>query len=575
MISFFRSLWPGTIPPGLNTEDEISVLRERILQVLLLSSLSIALIAFALVIPSFIQSQRWGIVVVFTLAIFLMVAMAFIRQIRFSVRAAGLLVVIYVIAFGGLLANGLSGNGPVLMASFVAITAIFLGLWACIAAGVLALGTLMTMGLLMAQNIIPAPPIAIQANATNIGEWFTHSLVIGLVGIYFIATLTILVNGLRHSLFSQKQLTKDLTNERDTLENRVQLRTTELERRAVEMETASQIASNIAAITDLDELLMNAVELIKREYQLYYAAVFLLDDRHEFAVLRSGTGEAGAKMLASGHRLKLVETSMVAFAILKNEVRLAQDVEQEAIHFKNPNLPDTLSELSLPLVVGGTTIGALDVQSDKLRYFQPDDIRVLKVAADQLAVAIDKARILQQLTQTLEDLRLNLQHTTQESWQGFMRLSRRSYNYQFRQGKAVESGGAISLQANEALSLGSSVIASGITAETGKPFTTVAIPIKLRDHVLGVIDLKFETQTVPANLLETLDTVSNRLAFALENARLLEEIRMRAERDRLVSNISAKVRAEANVDKVLQTVVLELGRSLSVSGVVVQLRSAD
>jgi hypothetical protein len=171
-------------------------------------------------------------------------------------------------------------------------------------------------------------------------------------------------------------------------------------------------------------------------------------------------------------------------------------------------------------------------------------------------------------------LRASYRQTTQESWQGFMRLSKRTYNYQYHHGK-LESGGTVSPSAGAALIQGNSVVANSTSPETGKVYTTVAIPIKLRDHVLGVIDLKLETQSVPVNLLETLDAASNRLAFALENARLLEEIRMRAERDHLVSNISAKVRAEADVDKVLQTVALELGRSLSVSGVVVQLRSAD
>lgn len=574
MKNFFRSIWPGTIPPGIQVDDEISVLRERILQVLLIASWSIALIILVFVTPTFIAIQRWLVLIMYILSIVLLTVMTLGRKIRYIVRAVSLLWVLYMVAFGGLITYGLSGNGPVILAGFVAITAIFLGLWASVVAGGVAVFTLWIIGLLMSQNIIPVPSVSLQANSNSFGEWFTRSLVMALVGIFFIATLTILISGLRRSLGAQKQLAKDLTQERDTLEERVQQRTAESERRAVEIETASQIAKDISVITDLDELLTNAVELIKREYKLYYAAVFLLDEHCEFAVLRSGTGTAGAKMLEQNHRLKLADTSMVGYAALHNEVRLSQDVEQDAVHYKNPMLPDTRSELALPLAVGGRTIGALDVQSEKARYFMPADIRVLQVAADQLAVAIDKARILQQLTHTLDDLRQSYQQTTQESWQGFMRLSRQAYNYQYRQGQ-LHTGATLSLHANEAISLGTAVIASNISAETGKPQTAVAIPIKLRDHILGVIDFKFDTQAVPANLLETLNAATNRLAIALENARLLEEIRMRAERDRLVSNISAKVRAEADVDQVLQTVALELGRSLSVSGVVVQLRSPD
>ena len=122
---------------------------------------------------------------------------------------------------------------------------------------------------------------------------------------------------------------------------------------------------------------------------------------------------------------------------------------------------------------------------------------------------------------------------------------------------------------------GKLVIKQQSDPSTGKPFTCVAIPIKLREQVLGVLDLRFETRMVPANMIEMLEAAANRLALALENARLLEEIQMSAAREHMVSNISAKVRAESEVDRVLQTVVTELGRSLGVSDVLVQLRGNE
>ena len=122
----------------------------------------------------------------------------------------------------------------------------------------------------------------------------------------------------------------------------------ELERRAVELETTSTISKDISQITSLDLLLPTAVELIKKAYHLYYVGLFLVDDRHEFAVLRAGTGEAGITMLSVNHQLKLAETSMVGYTILKKEVRLAQDVDLDPIHFQNPYLPETRSELCIP-----------------------------------------------------------------------------------------------------------------------------------------------------------------------------------------------------------------------------------
>jgi GAF domain-containing protein len=279
-------------------------------------------------------------------------------------------------------------------------------------------------------------------------------------------------------------------------------------------------------------------------------------------------------MLAMNHRLKLAETSMVGYSILNKENRLAQDVDQDPVHYHNPLLTETRSELSMPLTVGDEAIGALNLQSTQPRYFMPDDIRVLQIAVDQLAVAIDKARLVQQLTKTLDELQISYRQTTQQSWQGFLQLARRNFAYSYRQGN-LSTDSPKSLQASQALALGQPVFSHSTSPETGNAMTNVAVPIKLRDQVLGVLDLHFEIDRVPPNLLETLEAASNRLALALDNARLLEEIQLRAAREHMVSNISSKVRAESEVEKVLQTVVAELGRSLGVSDVLVQLRNVE
>ena len=198
----------------------------------------------------------------------------------------------------------------------------------------------------------------------------------------------------------------------------------------------------------------------------------------------------------------------------------------------------------------------------------------MQIAADQLAVAIEKAQLVQQLTTTLDELRQSFRQTTQQSWQGFMRARRQNYSYQYRQGN-LEATETTTSQAFEAMLLGRPVVTHSTSIEPGKGTTTVAVPIKLREQVLGVLNLNFDTPKVPADLIEMLEAVTNRMALALENARLLEEIQMRAAREHLVGDISTKVRAESEIDKVLQTVAAELGRSLGVSGVLVQLRGTE
>lgn len=168
-------------------------------------------------------------------------------------------------------------------------------------------------------------------------------------------------------------------------------------RRARLLEAAARVSRNITSILDLDALLHATVDIICEEFGFYYAGVFLVDADSQLAVLRAGRGEAGAQMLAQGHHLPLDGASMVGAAITTRQARIALDVELEAARFRNPLLPLTRSELALPLTVGGTVIGALTVQSTDEHAFSEDDITALQTLADQLAVAINNARLLHDL----------------------------------------------------------------------------------------------------------------------------------------------------------------------------------
>ncbi|MEA3338727.1 MAG: GAF domain-containing protein, partial [Chloroflexota bacterium] len=175
------------------------------------------------------------------------------------------------------------------------------------------------------------------------------------------------------------------------------------DRRAQLLEAAALVGREFTAILDLDELLSKTVDIICAAYGFYYAGVFLVDDAdsaesgEEWAVLRAGRGKAGAAMLSAGHRLKVGGLSMTGDAISQQRARIVLDVGEETVFFKNPYLPDTRSEMALPLIVGGEAIGALTVQSTQEAAFNDDDITALQAMADQLAVTIDNARLLKDL----------------------------------------------------------------------------------------------------------------------------------------------------------------------------------
>lgn len=169
------------------------------------------------------------------------------------------------------------------------------------------------------------------------------------------------------------------------------------ERRSRLLKAANRVGREVASILDLDRLLPQTVNIICEAYGLYYAGVFLVDEKGEYAVLRAGYGKAGKAMLAEGHKLRVGTDSMIGACVAMGEARIALDVGEERVHFKNPHLPHTRSEMALPLIYGGKTLGAVTIQSSEERAFSDDDITTLLTMAEHLAVAINNANLIDEL----------------------------------------------------------------------------------------------------------------------------------------------------------------------------------
>ena len=152
----------------------------------------------------------------------------------------------------------------------------------------------------------------------------------------------------------------------------------------------------------MEELLQQVVDLVQARFELYYAGLFLVaqevtgdGESGNWAVLQVGTGEAGRQMVEQGHKLEIGGESMIGRCVATKQPRIAMDVGEEAVRFANPLLPDTRTELALPLVSRGQALGALTIQSRQQAAFSVDDIAVLQTMADQLAITIDNANLIE------------------------------------------------------------------------------------------------------------------------------------------------------------------------------------
>jgi GAF domain-containing protein/HAMP domain-containing protein len=169
------------------------------------------------------------------------------------------------------------------------------------------------------------------------------------------------------------------------LEKRVEARTEQLR-------ASADVGRTAASVLDPDDLLRSVVNLITERFGFYYAAVFTNDSQSQYAILREATGEAGRVLKTQGHQLEIGGQSMVGQVIAHRHLRIALDVGDEVVRFANPLLPDTRSEIALPLVVGDQVLGALDVQSTEEAAFDESNAAVLQSMADQIAIALSNAR---------------------------------------------------------------------------------------------------------------------------------------------------------------------------------------
>ncbi len=335
-----------------------------------------------------------------------------------------------------------------------------------------------------------------------------------------------------------------------SLEERVAERTAEVEARSRQLETVAQIGNVIASIRDLDTLLERVTHLISQQLGFYHVGIFLLDEDGEYAVLSAANSEGGQRMLARGHRLKVGQVGIVGYATGYRRPRIALDVGEDAVFFDNPDLPDTRSEIALPLIAGQTLLGALDVQSTEPNAFSQEDVRILQLLADQLAVAIENARLFTQSQQALEEAQRAYGRLSREAWLHMLASGQRGGYRSAGSGVHPLSGAEdLAPVEQEALRAGKLVLRE--VEDTQQ----VAIPIRVRGMTLGVFRTQrpVEQGRWTQEELQTLQNITAELGDALESARLYTETQLRAENERRLGELAAQVRATLDVEDILKT----------------------
>jgi GAF domain-containing protein len=394
---------------------------------------------------------------------------------------------------------------------------------------------------------------------------FTSSGILNLL----VSRLNLAIATAKENERAQIETNQELRELQISLEERVNNRTAELtkrsselektniqaQRRAAQFEAVTQVAQAITSIRDLQELLPRMASVISESFGFYHVSVFLLDDANEFAVLTATNSAGGKKMMARNHRLRVGEQGIVGYVTSIGKPRLAMDVGEDAVYFDNPELPETHSEMALPLISGSQIIGALDVQSTERGAFNSEDVQMLSLLANQVSLAIENARLFDETRRALAESETISRQNIREAW---AKLPAEQQLHGFR----YSLTGAVPLSSPlEVSESGNGTIKTG-QAEKSQ----IVVPIELRGERIASLIVQ-SPSSVDEDQLDLIRAVAERVAISAENARLFDETTRRAERERTVSEITGKIRSVNDPQAMIQIAIEELRNALGASRV--------
>jgi len=318
--------------------------------------------------------------------------------------------------------------------------------------------------------------------------------------------------------------------------------------RTSQLQALTEVSRAIANINELDILLPTITRVISDNFGFYHVGIFLNDDHNEYTLLSAANSEGGQRMLKRGHRLKIGAAGIVGNVIATGVPRIALDTGSDAAFLINPDLPDTRSEMAIPLRSGRQTIGALDVQSTEPNAFSNEDIEVLSTLGDQVSIAIENTRLFEDAIRSAAENQVLLQQYARSQWSGLLKAKNKiGYRY---------SGKVEELTENESFSE-----------------ADAQVPIMVRGQVIGTVLVKAPAGgRFSADELDIIRAATERAAIAAENARLLEDSQKRAFKEQTIGQIASTISASVNMQNILQTAVEELGRTLTGSQVSIRLK---
>ena len=546
-MSWLRGVDPSMVPAGVAARGEIPVWRERILQSLLLLTALAAIFVFALAIPRVVHARDWTSLALTSLAFLLVVILPFLRSTPYLLRTWLIIGIFYGLALHNLLVWGVTRNASLYFLAVIVWVGLLLGIRAGIAAIILTFLSLSALAGSMNSGLISQPMQAALLASQQTANWISVAVHMGFLGGFVLIAIYIITQNLSASLESQRSLNERLNQVQRSLTETVEIRTAELDRRLRQLRAASAVSRAISTFLDPRSLLQRVVNLIQETFGYYYVGAFIIDDNGSTARLEAGSGDAGRAMVAFGHVLAVGGNSMVGWAAANMTSRIALDTGQEAVRFNNPFLPDTRSEMALPIISRGRCLGVLTIQSDQPEAFDQDDISILEGIADSVAIALENAQLFEQTRQSLDQVRALNQTFTSEGWHDLQALV-----------GDIEFTHEDTTQGDH----------HGLSSQ-------VDIPLLVREEIIGNLSLDIPYSNLSPEDEEFIQSITNQTAIALENARLIRQTQRRAFLEQKLSQITSSFSQSATTQQIIKTALKELSSLPEISSVSLRFTPPD
>ncbi|RMF47013.1 MAG: GAF domain-containing protein [Anaerolineae bacterium] len=421
-----------------------------------------------------------------------------------------------------------------------------------------AISLLTSFGLLFAEQsgIITFDP----AILTPFSTWGTYANYFLLAGIAMFVYRRGLDKALDALHTSQEVLEKrnaELAQIRATLEKTVQERTSDLAKQTSLLQNTFKVTRAIAARKDINTLLQEVVDQIARQFEYYHVGIYLLDEDNEYAVLRVASSAGGQELIAKGHRLRVGSEGIIGYVAQSGRPRIALDIGADPLFIHLPELAETRSEAALPLLQGPVVLGVLDIESKISRAFTEDDISVLQLLADQIAVTLENARLYEEAQEALKRAEKAYAQISAQNWQAYLRQTP-FRGVRSRRGRltVLKRPASLPPEAQEAIH------AAQVYVEND----TAILPLRIRQQTIASLRLrKPRGEAWQPQELALMQNAGDQIAQALESARLYEDAQRRAAREQLLSASTARMRETLDLQNVLQTAVRELRQALGLA----------